>query len=164
MRPITLFTGEWVIPRSGSVPLICHLPPYQKNASMDIAISRCNRLLLYDLQFIHISASSSLMPVPSKISLHPQATTLTVTTDNASATQSAIDFYHANRNTVTTVLHPRKNRSPSQTKKIGISIRRVAAVHSVPFSSLRRTIAAEVLFAKQESIPSIPKQYWMRYP
>ena len=109
---------------------------------MDIAISRCNRLiLLYDL-LIHISASSSLMPVSSKISLHPQATTVTATTDHASTIQLAIDFYHSNRDTVTTVLHPRKNRSPSQTKKIGISIRRVAAMHRVPFSLLQCTIAA----------------------
>ena len=109
---------------------------------MDITISRCNRLLLYDLLFIHISASSSLMPVPSKISLHPRATTVTATTDHASAIQLAIDFYHSNRDTITTVLHPRKNRSPSQIKKIGISIRRVAAMHRVLFSLLQCTIAA----------------------
>jgi hypothetical protein len=30
---VTWFTGKWVIPRSGSVPLICHLPPNQNNAS-----------------------------------------------------------------------------------------------------------------------------------
>ena len=56
--------------------------------------------------------------------------------------QLAIDFYHSNRDTVTTVLHPRKNRSPSQTKKIGISMRRVAAMHRVLFSLLQCTIAA----------------------
>ena len=36
--PVTWFTGKWVIPRSGSVPLICHLP-HQNNALMAIAIS-----------------------------------------------------------------------------------------------------------------------------
>ena len=82
------------------------------------------------------------MPVSSKISWHPQATTITATTDNASAIQLAIDFYQANRNTVTTILHPCKNCSPSQIKKIGISIRRVVAIHRVPFSSLQCTIAA----------------------
>ena len=130
---VTWFTGKWVIPRSGSVLLICHLPPNQNNASTDTATPRRNRLLpLYD-QFIHIPASPSIMSIPSKISLHPQATT---ETDNASAMQLAIDFYHASRDAVTTILHPRKNRSPSQTKKIGTPTRRAAEMHRVPFSSL----------------------------
>ena len=79
------------------------------------------------------------MPVPSKISLHPQATR---TVENASALQLAIDFYYANRNTITIEPHPRKNCSPSRIKKIGISIRRVAAMHSISYSQLRHTIAA----------------------
>ena len=79
------------------------------------------------------------MPVPSNLLLHPQATTVTVEnarTDTASALQLAIDFYFANRNTTTTVLYPRKNRSPSRIKKTGISIRRVAAMHKITFSQL----------------------------
>ena len=58
------------------------------------------------------------------------------------AIQLAIDFYYANRNTITIELHPRKNRSPSRVKKTGISIRRVAAMHEIPFSQLQRAIAA----------------------
>ena len=79
------------------------------------------------------------MPVPSKISLHPQATR---TVENASALRLAIDFYYANRDTITIELHPRRNRSPSRIKQTGISIRRVAAMHSISYAQLRRAIAA----------------------
>ena len=82
------------------------------------------------------------IPVPSNFFLHLQATTVTV--ENArtdTALQLAIDFYFANRNTTTTVLYPRKNRSPSRIKKTGISIRRVAAMHEISFSQLKRAIA-----------------------
>ena len=80
------------------------------------------------------------MPVPS---LHPQATTVTVkNAPTDTAIQLAIDFYYANRNTTTTVLYPRKNRSPSRIKKTGISIRRVAEMHKIPFSQLQRAIVA----------------------
>ena len=81
------------------------------------------------------------MPVPSNFFLHPQATTVTV--ENArtdTALQLAIGFYFANRNTTTTVLYPRKNRSPSRIKKTGVSIRRVAAMHKILFSQLQRAI------------------------
>ena len=82
------------------------------------------------------------MPVPRNTSLNPRATRTTVTVKNASALQLAIDFYYANRDTITIELHPRKNRSPSRIKKTGISIRRVAAMHSISYSQLQRTIAA----------------------
>ena len=75
----------------------------------------------------------------------PQATTVTVEsahTDSDTAIRLAIDFYYANRNTITTVLYPRKNRSPSRIKKTGISIRRVAAIHKISFSQLQHAIAA----------------------
>ena len=72
------------------------------------------------------------MPVPS---LHPQATTEAVeNTCTDTAIQLAIDFYDENRNTIPTVLYLRKDRSPSQIKKTGISVRRVAAMHRIPFS------------------------------
>ena len=59
------------------------------------------------------------MPVPSNFFLHPQATTVTVEnarTDTTSALHLAIDFYFANRKTITTILYPRKNRSPGRIK------------------------------------------------
>ena len=83
------------------------------------------------------------MPASSKISLQPQATVTVEHARTDTAIQLAIDFYYANRNTTTTVLYPRNNgRSPSRIKKTGISIRRVAAMHTIPFSQLQRAIAA----------------------
>ena len=57
-------------------------------------------------------------------------------------TDTAIQFYYANLNIITTVVYPRKNRSPSRVKKTGISIRRVATMHKIPFSQLQRAIVA----------------------
>ena len=83
------------------------------------------------------------MPASSKISLHPQATVTVEHARTDTAIQLAIDFYYANHNTTTTVLYPRNNwRSPNRIKKTGISIRRVAAMHKIPFSQLQRAIAA----------------------
>ena len=81
------------------------------------------------------------MPVPSNISLHPQATRTAVAVENESALQSGIDFYYAKRN-ITIELQLRENRSPSRIKKIGIAIRRAAALHSISYFQLRSTIAA----------------------
>ena len=79
------------------------------------------------------------MPVLS-ICVYPQATVENGRT--VTAVQLAIDFYQANRNTITTVLYPRDNRSPSRTNKSGSSIRRVAAMHKIPFPQLQRAIVA----------------------
>ena len=140
MPTLTGFTGKWTGPRSEPppdwLPAAYIIRTTRTSPLMGITISHtCNRLPpLYDLLlFIHISIH---MPVPN---LHPQATR---TVENASALQLAIDFYYANRNTITIEPHPRKNRSPSRIKKTGISIRRVAAMHSISYSQLRHTIAA----------------------
>ena len=68
-----------------------------------------------------------------------------MTVDNArtnTAIQLAIGFYYANLNTITTVLYPRKNCSPSRVKHTVISIWRVTAMHKIPFPQLQRAIAA----------------------
>ena len=82
------------------------------------------------------------MPVPSNASLHPQATT--VTFENAhtgAAIQLAIDLImqpqnHHHR----TVSSQEPLSKPNQ--EIRISIRRVAAMHKIPFSQLQRAIDA----------------------
>ena len=91
-----------------------------------MGIINCHRLPLYSLLFIHISIH---MPVPKKISLHPQATVENAHTDTA--IQSAIGLDYANRNTINIMLCRRKNRSPSRIKKTGVSIRQVAAMHKI---------------------------------
>ena len=148
---VTGFTGKWTGPRSEPPP--DWLPgPYiirttRTLSLMGITIPHtCNRLPpLYGLLlFIHISIH---MPVPSKISLHSQTTR---TVENASALQLAIDFYYANRNTITIEPHPRKNRSPSRIKKIGISIRRVAAIHSIYTPHNTATVQSHVVAVLDE--------------
>ena len=86
--------------------------------------------------FIH--TSTCLFP------LHLQVTTVTVKNAHIDTAifQLVIDFYYANRNTTTTVLCHRKNRSPSRINKTGISIRRVAAMHKITFLWLQRAIVA----------------------
>ena len=76
------------------------------------------------------------MPLPRKISLHPQATVENAHTDNV--IQLAIDFYHANRNTTTVPYsHPL-----SRIKKTGISIQRVTAMNKILFPRLQLAIVA----------------------
>ena len=74
------------------------------------------------------------MPVPSKISLHPQATNVTVENAHTDTTiQLAIDFYYANLNTITTVLYPRKNCWTLYTS--APMLLQISTVHSYTYST-----------------------------
>ena len=66
--------------------------------------------------------------------------------------QSAINLYFKNRNTITTILYPRKDGSQSRTKKTGITIRRFTAIHNIPLSQLQRAIAAGGELAIQSKV------------
>ena len=92
------------------------------------------------------------MSVPRSICVYPQATVENACTDTAISL--AIDFYYANRNTITTVLSPRKDRSPS---RISISIRRVRAMHKIPFSHLeQQLLLAEIC----KHVPKHTRRKW----
>ena len=97
-------------------PLIGRLPPNQNNAC---TLADGYRHLTYLKSPTTTVRPSSIyphihMPVLSNISLHPRATRTTVTVKNAGALKPAIDFYYANRSTITIELRPRKNRSPTR--------------------------------------------------
>ena len=119
-------------------PCILYLPPAlrcRKKQELITISHTCNRLSLLYNHFLFIHISTCLFPVTSLCILKRL-----LTVENA--LQLALDFYDANRNIIIIELHPRKNRSPGRIEKIGISIRQVAAMHSIPYSQLQRTIAA----------------------
>lgn len=79
------------------------------------------------------------MPVQSKMASKAAAPN---SNPNPSPLELAITYYYANRETPVTRLYPAKDGVPRKVVRPGISLRRVATMHQVPFSALQRAVAA----------------------
>jgi len=79
------------------------------------------------------------MPVQSQIAIKASVPN---SNHNPSPLELAITYYYANRETPVTRLYPAKDRAPGKVVQLGISFRRVATMHQIPFSALQRAIAA----------------------
>src|SRR5205807_4491418 len=78
------------------------------------------------------------MPIQSKISTGTPASN---SNPGPSPLELAVTYYYANRETPVTRLYPAKDGVSRKIVQRGISLRRVAAMHQIPFSALQRAVA-----------------------